>query len=137
LKDHSNMAEVVVVLRDQEASTADHRHGLSRGRAQPGQQFRGNGPVVDHAINRTFRADMSKTIPAYSERVFERVVAGILLKSRLIVLAKVAARRAIVGAIECAAIITPSPLRRWGKRRLTAWPRVRGVRGFGELDVTK
>ena len=51
--------------------------------------------------------------------------------------AKVAARRAIVGALECAAIIAPSPLRRWGKRRLAAWPRVRRVLGFGELDVGK
>ena len=120
------MAEVVAVLRDQERAMRIIDAAYREVALNPDNSFAAMVEQVDYAINRTFRTDMFKTSSAYSERAFEWV----LLKSRT----KVAARRAIVGAFKCAAIIAPSPIRRWGKRRLTALPR---VLGFGELDVTK
>jgi hypothetical protein len=136
-KDHSNMAEVVAVLRDQERAQRIIDTAYREVALNPDNSFAAMVQQVDRAINRTFRADMAKTRPAYSERVFAGVLKRqrlALLKSRLIVQAKVAARRAIIGLIF---VVAPSPFRRWGKRRLAAWPGVRRALEFGELDVEK
>jgi hypothetical protein len=130
-KDHSNMAEVVEVLRDEGRAQAIVDTAFSEVALNPDNSFAAMVRQVDSAIDRVFCEEMAARKLPYDEAPF----AAILRRRRRreqVRKAYVSARRlvkiALVEAIRCVAACLPQGSRQWlWKRILNVWP--------GMLDV--
>lgn len=136
-KDHSNMAEVVEVLRDPQRAQEIIDCAYREVALNPDNCFEAMVRQVDRAIDRAFRPEMAKTKPAYVERsltlVFEREqrrARKLKARQQQIVKAKFLARKVIIFFYVHTARLTPGPIRRWLKKKIMRWDRLSRLLGL-------
>ena len=134
-KDHSNMAEVVGVLRDVERAQTIVDTAFKEVALNPDNTFAAMVRQVDRSIERAFRPEMAATKPHYAWSLTLVVVrewhrARMKVGQRLIARAKTVAKRHIIFVYVYVAHLTPSPLRRWAKERIARWARARRLLGI-------
>ncbi len=136
-KDHSNMAEVIEVLRDHRRAQEIIDRAYREVALNPDNSFEAMVRQVDRAIDRAFRPEMAKTKAPYAGRylvaVFKREQRRAQMqkvRERRIVMAKIAAKRVIVFACVFVARHAPAPLSRWVKEKISGWDRARRLLGM-------
>jgi hypothetical protein len=119
-KDHSNMAEVVEVLRDQKQAQAIVDTAFSEVALNPDNSFAAMVRQVDDAIDRAFCEDMATSKQPYSEAVLAAIMKRHRQRERI--------RIVYVSARQSVSNLMSPVIRGWVKRKiLKVWP--------GMLDV--
>jgi hypothetical protein len=136
-KDHSNMAEVVGVLRDVERAQTIVDTAFKEVALNPDNTFAAMVRQVDRSIGRAFRPEMAATKPPYANpslalvlKLEQRRVRLHKVRQRLIVRAKIVANRLIISVYVHVARLTPGPLRRWVKVKIVRWATARRLLGI-------
>lgn len=136
-KDHSNVAEVIEVLRDPRRAQEIIECAYREVALNPHNSFAAMVSQFDRAIDRAFRPEMAKSKPRYAQRslvlVFQRERRQARmqrLRRQVIVKAKVVAKWAIILVYVRVARVTPGPLRRWVKGKTARWARARRLLGI-------
>ena len=133
-KDHSNMAEVAGVLRDDKRAQAIVDAAFREVALNSENSFAAMTKRVDRTINRAFRQEMAARRPPYTEQAFD-----VVRETRTAT--QVASKKLPTPAQHCKIVIlrtfwycarlVPGTVRRWVKSKLLAWPRARNFFGIG------
>ncbi|MHC2333153.1 hypothetical protein [Bradyrhizobium sp. USDA 4454] len=136
-KDHSNMAEVVEVLRDPSRAQEIIDRAYQEVALNPDNSFAAMVKQFDIAIDREFRPEMAAAKSPYAEgelvallererrrerrrALMQRIRHRVRLTARIIV---------VIGIIRVARL-TPGPLRRWVKEKFVRGARIRRLVGI-------
>lgn len=136
-KDHSNMTEVVEVLRDTKRAQAIVDTAFREVALNPENSFGAMVRQVDRAINRAFRLEMARSKLPYSEETlavavrWERLAFRFIVStSRSVAGVERAIKWVILKIIRVVFNHLPAPLRSWGKAKVMNWPTVRRFLGL-------
>lgn len=144
-KDHSNMAEVMEVLRDPVRAQEIVDRAYREVALNPDNSFEAMVRQVDRAIDRRYHPEMAATKRCYAEgelvalvarekrrtrrrELMQKVMrkAKQTVRHRLVVIAKVVAANGVIHV----ARLTPGPIRRWAKRIVLRHTRIRRLIGI-------
>lgn len=125
-KDHSNMAEVVGVLRDDERAQAIVDTAFREVALNPDNNFSAMVQQVDDAVGRAFRVEMAASKPPYSPMAFEALLIAKRRQDqirKIYVGTRVWIKTALIRTLLLAARYVPRRLRLWAKGMLVkVWP---------------
>ncbi len=136
-KDHSNMAEVVEVLRDHARAQEIIDRAYSEVALNPANSFAAMVVQFDRAIDREYRPEMAAAKPAYAEgelaAVLKRERRNVwrrALVQRVRHRVRLKVRNTVVTGVVLVARLTPGPLRRWVRDKIVRQARIRRLIGI-------
>jgi hypothetical protein len=125
-KDHSNMADVVAVLRDTNRAQSIVDTAFKEVALNPDNAFAAMVRQVDDAVERAFRPEMAAAKPPFNVRTIEALIAAKMRRDRIEGIYLAARRRVklvLLRVLVFAARFVPQQLRRWARDRLLkTWP---------------